>query len=93
MAICEIIDATINGKPTIKRAGGIWVIENDDHITTRFLLVWDSSEYGSFDNQSINSGNVNLSEGPLVSGEATDSKFPIVVNHRGLSSALTTLVA
>ena len=77
MAICEIIYATINGKPTIKRAGGgIWVIENDDHITTRFLLVWDSSEYGSFVNQSINSANVNLSEAPLVSAEkAMDSKF------------------
>jgi hypothetical protein len=34
MAICEIIDATICGKPTIKRSGGIWVIEDDDYINT-----------------------------------------------------------
>eukprot|EP01047_Picozoa_sp_COSAG01_P038369 COSAG01_NODE_3110_length_6571_cov_218.696539_6_plen_292_part_00 len=34
MAICEIIDATIGGKPTIKRSGGIWVIEDDDYINT-----------------------------------------------------------
>lgn len=34
MAICEIIDATICGQPTIKRSGGIWVIEDDDYINT-----------------------------------------------------------
>ena len=35
MAICEIIDTG----SSIKKSGGIWVVANDDHLTTRFLLV------------------------------------------------------
>ena len=53
MAICELVDATINGKPTIKKSGGIWVVENDDHINTRFLLVWDESKDGRFVGASV----------------------------------------
>eukprot|EP01050_Picozoa_sp_SAG11_P003679 SAG11_NODE_214_length_12237_cov_15.921486_7_plen_131_part_00 len=42
MAICEVIDSTINGTSTINKNGGIWVVPNADHVTIRFLLVWDS---------------------------------------------------
>eukprot|EP01048_Picozoa_sp_COSAG05_P035953 COSAG05_NODE_15917_length_358_cov_0.594595_1_plen_75_part_00 len=66
MAICEVVDTTINGKPTIKRSGNIWVVENDDYVTTRFLLVWDSSPTGSFANQRVKYGNVNLTDASLV---------------------------
>ena len=39
MAICEIIDTG----SSIKRSGSIWVVPNNDHINTRFLLVWDAN--------------------------------------------------
>ena len=38
MAICEIIDTG----SSIKRSGSIWVVPDNDHINTRFLLVWDA---------------------------------------------------
>lgn len=38
MAICEIIDTG----SSIKRNGSVWVVPDNDHINTRFLLVWDA---------------------------------------------------
>ena len=38
MAICEIVDTG----SSIKRSGSIWVVPNNDHVTTRFLLAWDA---------------------------------------------------
>ena len=35
----EIIDTG----SSIKRSGSIWVVPNNDHINTRFLLVWDAN--------------------------------------------------
>ena len=43
MAICEIIDTG----SSIKRNGSIWVVPDNDHINTRFLLAWDANNMPS----------------------------------------------
>lgn len=43
MAICEIIDTG----SSIKRSGSIWVVPDDDHVNTRFLLAWDAKNMPS----------------------------------------------